>query len=323
MSLEYDAAYLDALKAILPKLSKRVPLASVEDIQPSRIGREADLVKLYATWPDSPDIETAVHHVEASDGYQISVHSFTKRDVSSSKPGSAIVHYHGGGMILGSAEVFAKALSQLVSWSSVPIFSVNYRLAPEHNGTTPVEDCYTALSWLYQNAAKHNVNPSRIAVFGESAGGGLAAGVALMARDRNLQPPLAKQILVYPMLDDRNLIPNEAVEPLAFWKTRDNVIAWTALLGDKAGDPDADVSPYTAPTRAKSLADVAPAYIDVGTLDIFRDESIAYATRLMAHNIATELHVYPGLPHAFQLIAPEIPATRRAMSNRLSAILSF
>lgn len=224
---------------------------------------------------------------------------------------------------MGSVQMFAKPLARLVSETSVSIFSVDYRLAPENTGTIPVEDCFASLIWLQQNAQKHNIDPARIALFGESAGGGLAAGVTLMARDRNIQPPIAKQILIYPMLDDRNMTGNEAIEPLAFWKTQDNIVAWTALLGDKAGKPDADVSPYTAPARAERLAGVPPAYIDVGSLDIFRDESIAYATRLLAEDVSTELHVYPGVPHAFEPIAPNISIAKRAYENRLMALLSF
>ncbi|KAM0812651.1 putative Alpha/Beta hydrolase protein [Seiridium cardinale] len=126
------------------------------------------------------------------------------------------------------------------------------------------------------------------------------------------------------MLDDRNMTANEVLEPLAFWKTADNVAAWTAVLGEeKAGKPGADVSPYVAPARAKSVAGLPSAYIDVGGLDIFRDEDIMYATRLLAEDIETELHVYPGVPHAFELVAPDISVTKRAFENRLKAMQSF
>ena len=202
--------------------------------------------------------------------------------------------------------------------------SVEYRLAPEHPGTTLVDDCYAGLVWLSQNAQKFNIDPTRIAVMGESAGGGIAAGVALMARDKNLQPPLAKQILIYPMLDDRNLIPNEALEALPLvWTNADNITGWTALLGDKAGKPDADVSPYCAPSRVKSVVGLPPTYIDVGGLDLFRDEDLLYAQRLAAENINTEFHLYPGLPHGFELFATSIDASKRANENRQKAILGF
>lgn len=321
MSAQFDPEYFAVLEPLLPVLGKRSTL-SIEDIQTTRDTRAAGMAAFLARLPECPDVEQTVHHAEASDGYQISVRGFTKKSARS-VPGPVLLHFHGGGMVLGSAELFAKPLSGLVSRTSVPIFSVNYRLAPEFQGTTPVEDCYAALVWLHKNAQIFNIDPARIGVFGESAGGGLAVGVALMARDRHLQPPLAKQILVYPMLDDQNMTANEVIEPLAFWKTADNIAAWTALLGDKAGQPDADVSPYAAPARAKSVAGLPPAYIDVGEFDIFRDENMVYVSRLLKENIKTELHLYPGLPHAFELVAPDIAPTQRAVENRVNAMLSF
>lgn len=157
----------------------------------------------------------------------------------------------------------------------------------------------------------------------ESAGGGLATGTALIARDRNLQPPLAKQILIYPMLDDRNNVGNIAVAPFTTFTIADNITGWQAVLGARAGEPEAYISPYEVPARSNDLAGLPSTYIDVGELDIFRDEDIAFATRLFSHNVPTELHVYPGLPHAFEAIAPQIPATQHAMSNRRRAMQSF
>ncbi|CAH0047490.1 unnamed protein product [Clonostachys solani] len=308
MALQFDPEYAAAVEPLLPLLSKRKKL-SLSEIPAARKAREAGIAAFFHKLEDCPDVQQQVHHVKASDGYVISILAFYKTDAPPD-PGPAVLHFHGGGMILGSAELHAKPLAQLVSKTSVPIFSVNYRLAPEYKDTVPVEDAYTALL-------------CRIAVYGESAGGGLAAGVALMARDLDLQPPLSKQILIYPMLDDQNQVANDKMEPFAFWKTEDNVTAWTALLGDKAGDPDARVSPYSAPARVSSLAGLPSTYLDVGGLDIFRDETISYAARLMAEGIQTELHVYPGVPHAFEMVAPHIKATKRALNNRECTILEL
>ncbi|CAG9996215.1 unnamed protein product [Clonostachys byssicola] len=318
MALQFDPEYAAAVKPLLPLLSSRNKL-SLSEIPTARKAREAGIAAFFQKLEDCPDVKQQVHHVKASDGYIMSVLAFYKKDAPSS-PGPAVLHLHGGGMILGSAELHAKPLAHLVSKTSVPIFSVNYRLAPEHKDTVPVEDAYTALLWLTQ---QDSVDSSRIAVYGESAGGALAAGVVLMARDLGLQPPLAKQILIYPMLDDQNQVANDKMEPFAFWKTEDNVTAWTALLGDKAGDPDASVSPYSAPARATSLVGLPSTYLDVGGLDIFRDETVSYAARLMAEDIQTELHVYPGVPHAFEMVAPHIKVTKRALNNRESAILEL
>lgn len=321
MPFQFDPEYATAIEPLIPLMSKRAKLV-IEDIQFSRDAREKRIARLFGVLPDSPDVEQTVYHLEADDGHQIPVRKFSKIGTPTER-GPAIVHFHGGGMILGSAEIEAKPLAALVSETGISLFSVNYRLAPDYNGTIPVEDCYSALVWLHKNANAHGVDPARIAVFGESAGGGLAAGVTLMARDRDLKPRIAKQVLVYPMLDDRTTTVNEAVEPLAFWTTEENITAWTALLGDDAGISDASISPYAAPARAKSLAGLPPAYIEVGELDIFRNESITYATRLLHENISTELHVYPGLPHAFDMVAPFISATVRAQGNRCKAMLSF
>jgi acetyl esterase/lipase len=321
MPLQYDPEFFKAFEPLIPLLSKRTRIA-VKDIAASRESREAGVAALFGRLPDSPDVEHTVYHASAADGYQIPIYAFTKKDARP-EPGPAILHFHGGGMTIGSAQLYMKPLAQLVSETSIPIFSVNYRLAPEHTGTTLVEDCYAALLWLHQNTQNHGIDPARIAVYGDSAGGGLAVGVALMARDQNLQPPLAKQILIFPMLDDRNMTEDEQMAPFAFYKTQDNITAWTALLGPQAGKPDADISPYAAPARAKSVAGLPPTYIDVGSLDIFRDEDMAFASRLLAENITTEFHLYPGLPHAFDLIAPNISLSKRAHQARVAAMLGF
>jgi acetyl esterase/lipase len=321
MSLHYEPEFARVFEALLPNLPKREKL-NLGTITVTREQREAGIKAAYGRLPDCPDVTEKWHHAKSTDGFSVPIQAFVEKDASPEAT-SAIIHFHGGGLVLGSSQLFSKYLAGMVSKTSVPIFSVNYRLAPEHNGATLVEDCYAAVAWVHENAEALGIDASRIGLFGESAGGGLAAGVALLARDRNLDPPLAKQILVYPMLDDRTTISNPAIEPFAFWKTEDNATAWKAVLGVDAGDAAVDHSPYVVPARAREVAGLPPTYIDVGTLDIFRDECIAYANLLLASNIEVELHVYPGLPHAFEMLAPAITATKKASDNRLSAILSI
>ena len=170
--------------------------------------------------------------------------------------------------------VYDLAVRDYVATSGVPMLVVDYRIAPEHPHPTPVEDCYAALRWLADNAATLGVDPARIAVMGDSAGGGLAAGVCLLARDRG-GPPVAQQLLIYPMLDDRMHMPDPQLLPFLTWTYDDNVTGWAALLGDSAGTDT--VSPYAAPARATDLAGPAGHLLDVGDLDIFRDEDITYA----------------------------------------------
>jgi acetyl esterase/lipase len=274
---------------------------------------------------DRPGVKVTVHKVEVAGGVTIEVHAFEKTAPAPNAPVAAIIHSHGGGMILGDVNFSKLGIMTYVEASGVSFFSVDYRLAPENSGTGLVEDVYASLLWLHKNAEQFNVDPTRIGVMGESAGGGISAGVALMARDKGLSPPLAKQVLVYPMLDDRNCKPIEEIESMGvIWTSGDNLTGWGAVLGkDKAGDPEADVSHFAVPARAKSVAGLPSTYIDVGSLDIFRDEDMAYAARIAAENIEVEFHLYPGVPHGWEAFVPQSRSAVQAVSNRVRALMSF
>lgn len=221
----------------------------------------------------------------------------------------ALLWIHGGGYVLGDAkgddllaEHFAKEVGCVVA-------SVDYRLAPEHPFPAPVEDCYAALKWLAASADELGVERSRIAIGGASAGGGLAAGLALLARDR-AEVPLRFQLLIYPMLDDRNV--EQASETLSdhiLWTRERNLIGWTSYLGGAPGG--SDVSCYAAAARAADLAGLPPAYVMVGDLDLFLGENVEYARRLMASGVPAELHVYPGAFHGFFSLGPDASVSQR------------
>lgn len=180
--------------------------------------------------------------------------------------------------------------------------SVGYRLAPEHPHPAPVEDCYAALRWMSDQASALGVDAGRLALYGGSAGGGLAAAVALPARDRGTPRP-AFQMLPCPMLDDRNVTPSShEITDIGIWDRAANLQGRQALLGDFDGADG--VSPYAAPARADDLSGLPPTYLDAGELDLFRDENIDYATRLVRAGVPVELHVYPGGIHAGELPAP-------------------
>ncbi|ASY34282.1 putative alpha/beta hydrolase domain-containing protein [Streptomyces sp. Tu6071] len=226
-----------------------------------------------------------------------------------------LYHTHGGGMILGDA---LTGLPQMLDeWTrdlGIGIVSVEYRLAPEHPDPAPVEDCYAGLVWTAEHAAELGFDPERIIIGGGSAGGGLAAGVALAARDRG-GPALLGQLLMCPMLDDRNDTPSAVqMAGTGLWDREANHMGWTALLGERRGGPD--VSPYAAPARAVDLAGLPPAFVDVGSAETFRDEDVAYASRLWACGVQTELHVWPGGFHGFDGIAPQAALSQTARTTR-------
>ena len=230
----------------------------------------------------------------------------------------ALLWIHGGGYVLGSVERDDLLASHLAKVAQCVVVSVEYRLAPEHPFPAPVEDCYAALKWLAAHTGELGVEPSRIAIGGASAGGGLAAGLALLTRDR-AEVELAFQLLIYPMIDDRNVAPASDTLPDTFvWTRENNLMGWRAYLGQEPGG--ADVSPYAAAARADDLTGLAPAYIPVGDLDLFLDENIEYAQRLLAAGVPTELHVYPGGYHGFNGFAPGADIAQRFNNERDEAL---
>ena len=254
----------------------------------------------------------------ALDGTRVPLFLYSRTDTD--LPGSAALFLHGGGMIMGWHRIYDVLARAYVASSGVPLLSVHYRVAPEHPDLIPVEDCYTALVWLADHATGLGIDPARIAVMGGSAGGGLAAGVSLLARDRG-GPAVAQQLLLYPMLDDRTAIVDPCLQPFLTWTYNDNITGWGALLGERAGSQD--VSQYAAPARATDLSYLPPTYIDVGGLDIFRDEDLVHARRLTAAGVPTEFHLHPGCPHAFEIFAPTTEVARRAIDNRVRRLNSL
>jgi acetyl esterase/lipase len=295
----------------LAALAVGVSPPSVGDIATRRATMEAGQVFMESRRVMPADVKMTDFEARADDGATVALRWYAKEG---SKPGSAVVYLHGGGMILSNIGLYDGTVARYVSASGVPMLSVEYRYAPEHPGLTPVEDSYVALRWLSDHGAELGVEPGRIAVMGDSAGGGIAAGLALLARDRG-GPAIAQQILVYPMLDDRTTVPDPELVPFAGWTYEDNLTGWSALLGEAVGGPD--VSPYVAPARLSDAADLPPVYIDVGELDIFRNESIEFARRTTLAGVSTEIHVHAGVPHGWDVVAPEADVTTRAMADRV------
>lgn len=212
----------------------------------------------------------------------------------------AVLHMHGGGWIAGTADMMAGFCAAVAERHGVVVLSVDYRLAPEASGDAALDDCFAALGWLRAEAERLGIEPDRIAVMGDSAGGNLAAGLALLARDAGI--PLAGQLLVYPALDDRTGGPDAPADnPFAgefVLSSRYLQQLWKARLTRTPPDR----LPCLAPARAADLAGLAPAFVAVGSLDIVADEAFDYAARLGRAGVPVEFHVYPGVYHAFDLV---------------------
>ncbi|KAJ5856630.1 uncharacterized protein N7529_010574 [Penicillium soppii] len=315
MSLQYDVEFAKEAAPVLQHLAQ-TPKPALHDVATRRLMLGAMTNEQFSL-PN--DVEHVVHSVAALDGHTVPVYHFRKKLPPREGGEPAIVHIHGGGYIALSAAGCATPHGESVSQTGVQIFSIDYRLAPENSYPVPLDDCWAVLQWIHSKVKQFSINPARIAVMGESAGGGLAAALTLLARDRVLSPPLAKQILVYPMLDDRTN--SNHAGALAFWDENDNITGWTAYLGPKAGS-DAIV-PYAAPARVDKVEGLPPLYLDCPQLDIFVHEGMKYACRFVAANIPTECHIYPGLPHGFEALASDIDVTKRVIENRYKAMSSF
>jgi acetyl esterase/lipase len=318
MSFALDPEVAEALAPFAAAAANSAP-PPVGDVAARRATLEGVFRYGDTAQPVPDDVASTDHELTTGDGARIRLRWYARKDAPA-EPGPAALYLHGGGMIVGHIGLFDGLVSRYVSASGTPILSVDYRLAPEHPHPVPVEDVYAALVWLHEHTAALGVDPARIAVFGDSAGGGLAAAVSILARDRN-GPAIAKQILVMPMLDDRTLTPDPHIAPFAVWSWDDNRTGWQALLGDAAGGPDTPA--YAAPARVADPAGLPPAYIDVGQLDIFRDEDLTYALRLGRAGVPVELHLHPGVPHEFDFIAFGAAAARRVNADRVRVLASL
>lgn len=275
--------------------------------------------------PDRPVKKTG-YTTTAPDGHEIPIFGYelaaggaNNNREREARP--AVLYIHGGGMILCSASDWDRTVMLDVARTGVPHFSVDYRLAPEARHPIPVEDCYAAMRWLHTQAQTLRIDTARIAVAGLSAGGGLAAAVAILGRDRRLQPPLAKQILLEPMLDYRTIGPNAELAPFLTWDYSDNWTGWDALLGGKSGTEG--VSEIAAPARLRAFKGLPPAYVDRGSLDIFADEDEKYVAKLREAGVNVEWHLYEGVPHGFELRGVGSKVLQRALDYRWTAVMKI
>lgn len=268
----------------------------------------------------------------ASHGYVEELTEFSAGDVDlpvsvlrpegATGPRPAILFIHGGGMVGGSRYGISEPL-KLAAEQGWAVVSPDYRLAPEHPAPTPASDCVAAVRWCLANAGQLGIDGARTVLMGQSAGGGLAASVALQLRDAGGPMP-AGLFLACPMLDDRmETVAARQLGDDLLWTAAANRFGWASLLGDRVGGPD--VTPYDAPGRATELGGLPPTFIDVGSVDLFRDEDVAFASTIWASGGDCELHVWPGGYHGFEILAAGTPlseasfeARRRWLARRLA-----
>jgi acetyl esterase/lipase len=228
------------------------------------------------------------------------------------KPG--IYFIHGGGMVAGNRFLGMDAVAEWIEECDAVCISVEYRLAPENPDPAPLEDCYAGVKWVGNNLETLGIDPEKLMIAGQSAGGGLAAGVALLVRDKG-GPKLCAQCLCYPMLDDRNTtISSHQYATDGSWNRQKNLTGWSCLLGERAGGSEVDF--YTAPGRATDLSELPPTFIDVTSAEVFRDENVAYATLLWASGVQAELHVWPGGFHGSDMLIPTAVLSKVARATR-------
>ena len=233
---------------------------------------------------------------------------------SAPSKGQGLIYIHGGGMIMGDLDSQDENMREAATSLDMPIASIDYRKAPEHPYPAAPEDCYAGVCWVFEHAAELGMDKDNIGLMGASAGGGLALAVALMLRDRG-GPKLKYLLPIYPMIDDRHKTSSShEVVDLGIWDRAGSLEAWGWYLGDT--EPDS----YAAPARAEDLSGLPPAYIDVGDLDLFRDEDIVLAQRLSAAGVPVEFHLWTGAYHASELFAPQAALSQRIWATRYTAI---
>lgn len=267
---------------------------------------------------DAPKVEVRRQVIAGSKGQaDVTIYVINPRPPGSKRP--ALLHTHGGGYVLGTAKDAVLGLQDICLALDCPAVSVEYRLAPETTYVGSVEDNYAAMKWLHDHASALGADPGRIAVIGESAGGGHAALLAIVARDRG-EVPLAFQCLIYPMLDDRtgssHTVPHQMDRLI--WNAGSNRFGWRSFLGMAPGGPD--VPAAGVPGRVTDLSGLPPAFIGVGSIDLFLDEDVDYARRLIAADVPTELIVVPGAFHGFDVLAPKTGVAQRFRAAEIAAL---
>lgn len=309
---------------VLAGLLSSIPAIGLPTSQPPadwRAVREGDALSaaVDGRFRPSPDVEHSDSEVRRLDGTPVPIRIYRRRGSASR---AVVVYVHGGGLISGTLDVYDRRCSAYVQATGIPLVSVGYGLAPEHPFPRAHDDVLAVVHDIHAHAQGWGVDRHRIGIAGDSAGGGIAAGVALRLRDEVAPdgPRLACQLLVYPMLDDRTLSPDPSDPAMRnrwiSWTFAANAIGWSAYLGTAPGG--SSVSPYAAPARAQDLAGLPPSFISVGTLDIFRAEDERFAHGLRAAGVPVDFRLVDAVNHGFDVVAPRAPVSMREWDARFA-----
>ncbi len=305
-----------AIAAVAPEL-RHPALWLVSGLRGPRSVRAVRSLSRLAPLATVEGVEIGEHIVPAA-GAQPSVRVVVYEPAGRTRPSGALLWIHGGGLVMGTPEQDHVLAGGLARDAGVAVFSVDYRLAPEHPFPAALDDCHHALAWMHRNSVEFGIDPQRIAIGGDSAGGGLAAALAQMARDRG-EVPVAFQLLEYPMLDDVSALRTDhRARQALVWTTASNHYGWSAYLGHSPGV--GEVRPYAVPGRSADLAGLPPAWIGVGDLDLFHDEDVSYGHRLRDAGVEAEVHVEPRMYHGADTLRANAP-TMQAFRGRMAEAL--
>lgn len=299
---------LDALNAAMPG-----GFNAIADLATRRATLDGMLQMMTADVPPNPNVMLEDSVIPGPAGApDIPVRIYRPVNQAPSKPG--ILFIHGGGMVLGNLESDHLSAVAICEMTGAVMVSVDYRLAPENPAPAAIEDCYAALRWMHAASSELGFDSNRLAIYGGSAGGGLAIATALVARDRGT-PIISFVMAPYPMIDDRNETESsKAVVDLGIWDRAGNIEAWDWYLGGQPADQ------YSAPARATDLSNLPPMFIDVGDCDMFMDEDTAFVEKLRADGGTVEFTVYPGAYHASEVFAPTAALSQRIFGRRIEAL---
>lgn len=301
---------IDKLNKELIKGYTELPIANLDDLESIRKQTNSQQFKI-------PDNIKITNQYIPGPMYHPNLRVRVYQPKQFKPPLPAILYIHGGGFIFGTPEMQDQLCCLYVKEINCIVFSVDYRLAPEHPFPAAIEDCYSTLLWMSKNATKLGINPTKITLLGHSAGGGLATAVSLMARDRN-GPSICFLMPLYPMLDDRNItLSSKQIKDNKVWNGDFNKKAWSMYL--KGINKNA-ISYYAAPARADNYNGLPPTYTFIGDLDPFRDETINFVMHLSQSGVPTEFHLYPGCFHAFERIVPDAMISKQATNAYIEVL---